>query len=74
MFPHHRFVGSNIDAVNFILRDMTLEPLNLRPRFASALQDFSEIARISAVAVLRRKILCRRQEIANVYSLRDKPD
>jgi hypothetical protein len=104
MFPHHRFVGSNIDTANFILRDTTLELLNLRPQIREraagflrnrqnrfwlqtcCIGDFTldHIIGIfpflsgfdvdSAVAVFCRKILCRRLEIANVYSLRDKPD
>src|ERR1700693_2226757 len=40
MLPHHRLIGSDIDTVNFVLRNIALDPLNLRPQ---VLQDAARL-------------------------------
>ena len=59
MLEDQRFVRSEIDAVDLVVGEETVDPLNFRPSSPRASIDFSEASRISASESLDAPGMCR---------------
>src|SRR5450432_1552666 len=55
MLPHHLFIGRNVDAINLVLRNIAVQPLDLRPHVvqhtARFLRDRHHIRRSDAAYI-----------------------